>query len=135
MTDIERWLPITGFEGIYEVSNQGRVRSVERVIKVFRGRGHHIRRVNERILRPSHGIEGRLRVTLHNDGIATHREVHDIVLEAFVGPRPPGARPRFANGHYNDCRAQNLSWSRGHTRKPTDVVAMPTVALDEAARS
>jgi hypothetical protein len=57
--DPESWKPIAGFADIYEISDHGRVRSMERVINAGgAGRGQTTRRVNERILKPSRGIRG-----------------------------------------------------------------------------
>jgi hypothetical protein len=61
----ERRAAIPGFEDIYEVSDRGEVRSLERIVNAGgAGRGQITRRAPERILKPSRGIRGRLRVNL-----------------------------------------------------------------------
>lgn len=69
------WKPVYGFEGLYEVSDQGLVR---RVI------GYQ-RRV-EIILRPNPDHHGYLRVKLSANGRQTTHSVHKLVAEAFLGP-------------------------------------------------
>lgn len=52
----EVWKPIANFEGLYEVSNTGKVRSCDRYISCKDGKIKHCK---ERILKPAHGIYGR----------------------------------------------------------------------------
>lgn len=103
----ERWLPIAGFEGSYEVSDQGRVRSLARTIT--RGDGMH-QPVPERILRATVGNHGYPNVHLQKPGVKSMRTVHTLVLEAFVGPRPDGADACHENGNRIDPRLSNLRW-------------------------
>ena len=67
------WRAVAGFERIYAVNREGQVLSLERIVDTSGGRGQTTRRVNERILNPSRGIGGRLRVNLFRDGRACHR--------------------------------------------------------------
>jgi len=104
----ERWLPVVGFKGFYEVSSLGRVRSVARFV---RSRDNRQRPVRARILK-SAITANYLVVGLHREGKQTMMRVHVAVLEAFVGPRPPGMVAR----HYPDrtptnVAASNLSWA------------------------
>lgn len=96
---IERWLPVVGFEGLYCVSDLGRIRSERRF------------RVSGRILTPSAAGKGYRKVTLcrrHEKYI--HRYVHKIVLEAFVGQQPAGMEAAHNNGQRDDNRLINLRW-------------------------
>ena len=92
---IERWLPIPGWEGLYDVSSLGRVRSH------YRG---------GRILRPWPDADGYLRVSLSRGGVQTIYRVHRLVLLAFAGPGEPGEEVRHLNGDATDNRADNLAW-------------------------
>lgn len=75
----ERWLPVVGYEGMYEVSDQGRVRS-------FKWRPEGM------ILRPMRaGFSGHQTVCLRKDGRAYTGYVHRLMMRAFVGPPPEGA--------------------------------------------
>lgn len=78
----ERWLPVVGYEGTYEVSDLGRVRSLDRVDAA----GQNLK---GRILKPSPKSSGHLLVTLCN-GNRRMSPVHRLVMEAFVGPCPEG---------------------------------------------
>lgn len=88
-TTDERWLPIPGYEGFYEVSDHGRVRSLARV--VLRSDGV-LQPYKGRVLSP-----GRKKLTEHlfvilcgADKRHRNQQVHRLVLFAFVGPAPPG---------------------------------------------
>lgn len=108
----EIWKPVVGWEGSYEVSNMGRVKSLERIIR--RGDGRD-RLHTARLLTPSPSrARGYFNVKLSRDGHERTRRVHHLVLEAFVGPRPVGEE----GCHDNDVKADNkLSNLRWDTRK------------------
>jgi NUMOD4 motif len=98
------WLPAVGFEGFYEVSDSGLVRSVTR-----KGTGR--RGVRGRVLRPSPDKAGYMKVNLAVNGRTVTRRVHQLVLEAFDKPCPEGMEAR----HYPDPDKSknalaNLSW-------------------------
>lgn len=102
----EQWRKIPGYEGAYEASNLGRVRSVDREII---GRwGPHLRR--GRILREFVDQDGYLRVAPSLHGKARSVGVHRLVLLAFVGPRPDGYVALHADGNPANNSPSNLSW-------------------------
>lgn len=105
----EKWRPVAGFEGRYEVSDQGRVRSMDRIVTNKHG---HQWRVRERILKASG--KGPMRYDGVHLGDGTGRIVqhyiHRLVLEAFVGPRPDGLVSRHLNGDHHDNRLVNLTY-------------------------
>lgn len=110
--DNEEWRPVVGFEGLYEVSNLGRVRSIDRRVP----QGDRTQYWRGRLLKqgpaPSCGPRpGRyLQVHLRGGGRKRTVRVHHLVLEAFIGPRPPGLECLHANDIGTDNRAENLSW-------------------------
>jgi len=103
----ERWRSVPGYEGLYEVSDQGRVRSVQRVVQRSNGVTQTIR---ERVLRPQRNRK-HLNVTLHGqNGITQTPLVHRLVLEAFVGPCPPGQEACHWDDVGDNNKLSNLRW-------------------------
>ena len=103
----ERWVPIPGWDGYYEVSDQGRVKSCARSIHRSDG---SVWPIKERILKPAHALNGYLTVSLSRvDGIK-RSYVHRLVLESFAGPAPEGTECCHWNGVRDDNRLCNLRW-------------------------
>jgi len=106
---MEIWLPVVGFEGIYEVSDLGRMRSLPRVVtQMIHGRSTP-RRFPGVDMKPTLN-EGYPAVTLYRDGTSVLRRVHVLVLEAFEGAPPAGMEGRHLNGDRTDPRRMNLKW-------------------------
>jgi hypothetical protein len=83
----EEWLPVVGYEGFYEVSNYGRVRSVDRLTT----RNSKPYFVRGKILKPFKDKHyPRYQLGLCKEGKEKLVRVHVIVAEAFLGPRLPG---------------------------------------------
>jgi hypothetical protein len=94
-----------GYEARYEVSDLGRVRALPRVD----AQGGH-RKL--RLFKPSRmDAWGHRGVKLRRDGVARSRYVHHLVLEAFVGPCPPGMVACHWNDVPDDNRLSNLRWA------------------------
>lgn len=105
----ERWLPVVGWEGLYEVSNFGRVRSIDRVVK---GR-HGPTRYKGRVLRPGRNKTAPyFMVQLAETGRKRkkHCYVHDLVLAAFVGPKPAGMEVCHGRNGQQDNSLDNLRY-------------------------
>ncbi len=83
----EQWRPVVGWQGYYEVSSRGRVRSLPRTIMRSNGKPQTFK---ERILRPAPDRNGYLAVTLCRDGVARTVQVHVVEFAAFNGPLPRG---------------------------------------------
>lgn len=120
MTD-ECWRPVPGYEGLYEVSNLGRVRSLDRDVVIMMpggwktASGRTVRHYRGKVLRQTIGDHGYPYVTLSNAGVQTHHQVHVLMLTAFDRPRPPGQEGRHLNDIKTDNRwPGNLAWG---TRK------------------
>lgn len=112
----ERWLPIPGFEGKYEVSDYGRVRSLDRIVPHKRSTARIAMR-RGKILAPGRSSKyGHLKVKLGTGSKADQRSyhVHQLVLRAFVGPMSDGMEVRHLNGIASDNRLSNLVYG---TRK------------------
>jgi len=97
------WKAIGGYEGQYEVSSRGEIRSLDRIMPhgVFR-RGRPMRTKRDR--------NGYLTVGLRAHGVQKTLKVHRIVLDAFYGPCPPGHLCGHFNGIRDDNRIENLAW-------------------------
>lgn len=100
---IERWRPVRDFEGLYEVSDLGRVRSLDRI----RSSGMPLR---GRVMSTKPRSDGYVPVTLWSRGQRTVRLVHRVVLDSFVGPRPGQADAMHADGSRSNNSLPNLSW-------------------------
>lgn len=123
---VERWLPIPGWEGLYEVSDHGRVKSLARVVTHSQGGPS---RIKERIL-SSAVADGYPEVCLYREGARTKRRVHMLVLETFVGPCPQWAEA--CHGHddkQNNC-LNNLRWDT-HGRNMSDMSLNGTASRGE----
>jgi hypothetical protein len=83
----ESWKPVPGFEGRYEVSDLGRVKSLARFIKP--AVGITPRWIKERMLKQQLH-KGYWKVTLSKDGEQPLFQTHRLVAAAFLGPCPPG---------------------------------------------
>jgi len=102
----EEWMPVKGFEGIYEVSNMGRVKSVERDIVNRNGKTIHW---NEALL-SQHIVAGYLKVSLSKEGKTHLGLVHRLVATAFVAPIEGKNVVDHINCVKTDNRAENLRW-------------------------
>ncbi|WP_396897297.1 NUMOD4 motif-containing HNH endonuclease [Mycolicibacterium fortuitum] len=106
----ERWVPIPGLVGFYEVSDQGRVRSLDRIQQRRHGVSYPLK---GRVLKPSKsGKPGKdySSVGLCGPDSKVFRHVHRLVLETFVGPCPAGMEACHNNGDRFDNRLENLRW-------------------------
>lgn len=120
---MERWLPIAGFEGLYEVSDHGRVRSLDRAVSYVGRWGPVTRSFPGRDLATVPRYRGYRHAQLYRAGSEVdERPVHHLVLEAFVGLRPPGLECRHLNGKRADNCLTNLMWGT-RTENAQDRVA------------
>jgi hypothetical protein len=80
--ETEIWKPIPGYEGLYEASNLGRVKSLYKEVK---GRNDFIRKLPEKILKPIIKSNGYCTVMLYKDNKVKRYYIHRIVVFAFLG--------------------------------------------------
>ena len=103
---VEEWRAVVGFEGRYEVSNMGRVRSLDRWVA---RRGQCDQFWAGRTLKPCRIGAGYHRVCLCRKSFSDY--VHAIVMRAFVGPRPEKYHVNHINGIKTDNRLVNLEYT------------------------
>lgn len=104
----ERWAPIPGWEGLYEVSDHGRVRSLPRVVKSNDAGG--TRWWNGRVRKPTLYNNGYYYVALTGRGRRERFAIHRLVLLAFAGPCPPSHEALHGDGDRGNNRLSNLRW-------------------------
>jgi hypothetical protein len=105
IVDSEAWRDIPGFEGAYQVSDLGRVRSLDRMIRYP---DNHPQFARGRILRPHPAPSGHHKVGFGHRNLV---QVHALVMLAFVGPYPEGLEIRHLNGIPSDNRLVNLEYA------------------------
>lgn len=101
--DQEQWKPVPGYEGYYDVSDQGRVMSLARIDASGNRR-------KPRILRPRPDRRGYLMVDLYRGGVQRTHKVHRLVLTAFTGPCPDGMEACHGDDRPDNNRLTNLRW-------------------------
>lgn len=113
---IEQWRDVPGFEGQYQVSDQGRVRSLDHRVRLFTRWGAETTRLSPgRVLRPGRKGDGHLTVAI---GKGNSRQVHQLVMEAFGGPCPDRHEVLHLNHTPTDNRFTNLRYgTRGENLK------------------
>ncbi len=99
----ELWLDIPGYENFYQVSDLGKVRSLDR----FDDEG---KRCNGKLMSASDNGTGYLQITLSKHGICKKYTVHRLVMLAFVGQRPDGCNINHVDGNKHNNRLSNLEY-------------------------
>lgn len=106
---IEEWRAVSGYEGLYEVSSFGRVRSLDRVVKAGRGgKGETLK--EGRILSPILSHKGYLRVCLVDGQSKKARQIHRIVAEAFLPKRDGASDVNHIDLDKANNAVENLEW-------------------------
>jgi hypothetical protein len=107
LTDkLETWRPVVGYEGRYEVSDEGRVRSLNYM------------RTGRTVVLSTAFKENRYgSLSLLKDGIQTSRALHSLVAEAFLGPRPLGQEVNHKDGKKHNNSLSNLEYTTSSANK------------------
>lgn len=106
----EEWRPVDGFAGIYEVSDQGRVRSIPRTYKAMR------KGVLAEIPLPGRILTVFLTAGYPSVSLAVNRKskthyIHRLVCTAWHGPCPPGHEVAHNDGDQLNSKPANLRWA------------------------
>lgn len=108
----EIWKPVVGYEGLYEVSSLGRVKSLARYSKPHNNHGTICRsRIRERIMKGTPDEDGYLDVALTDpEGIQKYYRINRLVAIAFI-PNPDNLpQVDHINNIKDDNRVENLAW-------------------------
>lgn len=104
---MEIWKDIPGFNGHYQVSNLGRVKTMPRLVVRNQSNGNYTSK--EKVLRP--GISrGYPVVSLTRNGKAKTYKIHCLVMLAFVGPCPSGQEVLHRDGDRKDATLEHLRY-------------------------
>lgn len=107
----EMWKDIPGYEGVYRISNLGRVLSLSREVHQKRNGQIEIRISKSRYLKFGSDGDGYLQIKLFKNGVYKTRKIHRLVAEAFI--QNPNNLPEVNHKDENkqNNRSDNLEWS------------------------
>ncbi|HCT82925.1 NUMOD4 domain-containing protein [Streptococcus sp.] len=105
----ELWKPVKGYEGFYEVSNKGRVRSVERIDARGQHRKSKIMSVKK--------IQNAKKVTFFRDGRSKTFTLKKLVADAFLEKPQSDEKLVCVDGNPDNICAENLKWQKKAKRK------------------
>jgi len=109
--DNENWKPVLGYETTHEVSNLGRVRSVDRVVDGASRWGRRPERRKGKLLAQRENDYGYLVVRITVNKKYKTKLVHRLVAEAFIGKAPKGKpQVNHKNGDKHNNSVDNLEW-------------------------
>lgn len=105
----EIWKDIPGYEGFYQASTEGRVRSMDRIVNKWDGK----KLAKGRVLTPSTNLRGYLFVELFKNGIGKMVTIHRIIAGTFI-PNPDNLQQiNHKDEDKTNNRASNLEWCDG----------------------
>lgn len=103
----EQWKPVPTYEGTYEASTWGRVRSVPRVVP---DKKLGQKRIKGFIMKQTDSGDGRMVINLRRGYKSNTMKVHRVIMLTFVGPRPEGMEICHNDGDYRNNRLDNLRY-------------------------
>lgn len=101
---MEEWRDIDGYVGLYQVSNLGRVRSLDRIDSMGRLRQGQILKITD-------NAKGYKKVMLCKDGKHINKYVHRLVAQAFIPNHNNLTEVNHKNEIKSDNRVENLEWT------------------------
>jgi len=104
----EVWKDIPGYEGRYQASTEGRIRSLDRKVRVVAHGTEATRTVKGRILRPGSCKTGHVSVVLGHS--ANGSLVHQLIALTFLGPCPKGKEVLHNDGNPKNNKLENLRY-------------------------
>lgn len=100
---MEIWRELVGYEGMYQVSNNGRIKSF------YSGK--------EKILKQSKNTHGYMTVKLHYNKVGVTKTVHGIVANHFMSKPTPDHQVNHIDGDKSNNQLKNLEWVTGSENK------------------
>jgi len=119
------WKPIRGYEGLYEVSDEGRVKSLPKSFNDLKLK--RVRTYPERLLKPSVLKYGHLRVSLYKEGVKKEFLVHRLVMMNFISECPEGMECLHIDGNPSNNNLTNLRWGTSKENSE-DCITHKTIA-------
>ena len=121
---MEEWKDIKGYEGLYQVSNYGEERSLDRIVIDKNGREMCFK---GKILKPNDNGNGYLFVVLSKNGDVKNHLVHKLVAETFI-PNPNNYEEVHHKDHNtNNNRVENLEWIPNERHRESHNIGDKTV--------
>ena len=106
--DLEEWKDVKGFEGLYQVSNMGNFKSLDRVTQHNDGR---VRRIKGKVIEGSLSYRGYIQVTMSKNGVITSSSLHRLVAKTFLGEPPTSKHVvNHIDGNPTNNSINNLEW-------------------------
>ncbi len=102
----EHWLPVVGYEGCYEVSDLGRVKSIQRWVSNGKG----FRLIKEKEIAQSLAKNGYLQISLWKNNEGKTHDTHIVVARAFLGAPPIGHEVAHLDGIRTNAQLSNLAY-------------------------
>ena len=108
----EIWKPLRGYEGLYEVSNKGRIKSLPRnYLRKRKGRKDHIVKVKGKVLKQCVGTTGYYIIRIRKDKKCKTKKVHRLIAKTFL-PEIKGCNiVNHIDGNRLNNSIENLEWT------------------------
>ena len=104
---MENWKEVLGYEGLYLVSSYGRIKTIEKKVKHYKG-GFSL--LKEKILKSRLNRYGYERITLWKEGKMTTMSIHRLVLTSFIPNLINKPQINHINGIKTNNELKNLEW-------------------------
>lgn len=110
--DDEIFIDISGYEGLYQVSNLGRIKRLDKILTINDYKKNRIYNRKEKgaIIKPFLDNNGYLTVTLSKEGKCNSRKIHRLVAEMFISNPKKLPQVNHKDGNKYNNKVENLEW-------------------------